>query len=97
MLPAGGEREVYRLFQRVRTTAHHRVLLVSDDQRVLRRLALLGVRAITQGAALVPAAREGDAGVGEAAGWLEAMRPIISMAEYEVCRGALAALQRREG
>jgi len=97
VLPAGGEREVYRLFCRVSASGGPRVFIVSDDQRLLRRLQLLGIRAITPGAVLVLLAREGAAGVAEAIGWLVRMRRTISTAEYEACRAALADLQRREG
>ncbi|HEY8552022.1 MAG TPA: hypothetical protein VIL40_01020 [Thermaerobacter sp.] len=95
-LPDGGEREVYRLFQRV-GAGGSLAFIVSDDQRLLRRLALLGIRAITPGAVLVLLAREGAARVADAVGWLEAMRRTISAAEYELCRSALAALKREEG
>lgn len=97
VLPAGGEREIYRLYQTVRARGGGRAFIVSDDQRLLHRLALLGIRAITPGAVLVLAARQGAAGVAEATGWLEAMRRTISPAEYEGCRAALQALRRKEG
>ncbi len=89
-LPEGGEREVYRLFK---SLAGQRRWLVTDDHRVLQRLLLLGVRGITPGALLVLAVRQGKAATKEARGWLEALRPMVSAAEYESCRMALAAYE----
>ncbi|MDR7554405.1 MAG: hypothetical protein QN157_02235 [Armatimonadota bacterium] len=97
VLPAGGEREVYRLFRRVSASGGARVFIVSDDRRLLHRLRLLGTRPITPGAVLVLLAREGLATAREALGWLDALRRTISTAEYEVCRAALAAVHKREG
>lgn len=97
LLPAGGEREVYRLFQQIRSATDSRIFPVSDDHRFLSRLALLNIRGITPGAVLVLAAREGFFEVAETLAWLEAMRPTISSAEYEVSRACAYHHQAKGG
>ena len=88
VLPKGGEREVYLLFLQERGLGH-KAMLASDDHRFLRRLALLGVGALTPGAVLVSLAQNGHVPKHQVITWLDSLRPLVSPAEYELCTQAL--------
>jgi hypothetical protein len=77
---------VYALY---RSQPPEEARLVSDDRRFIRRLAMVGVTAQTPGAVLVALGASGGAERARVLSWLQAMRPLISLTEYEACRRAI--------
>lgn len=88
LLPPGGERDVFRLYVETRRRGEE-VVIASDDTRFRRKLAMFGVGAFSPSGLLVLLVTQGRADSGIAATWLEALRPLVSPAEYAMAREGL--------
>jgi hypothetical protein len=86
VLPAGGERDVFALHRSLGDPAAR---IVSDDRRLIKRLAMLSTPVWTPGVVLVALVERGGVSRAQARRWLEALRATVSADEYVACSAAL--------
>lgn len=88
ILPEGGEREVYALYQSF--PASIKAVVVTGDRKVIDRLRTLNVPVLVPSIVLVALYRTGRYEKETVTGWLERLKPLVSEAEYALASHAIA-------